>query len=291
MGIAISLKGSDFSMSNIGQVTFAPTKKEIISTAVNDYYSSVGDVGNMESISSLVTTLVYNDLWDKIKVIYPVLGTTLEQQCVDLKGVQDLIPFVNATAGNNLITFSNTIGIGNVNNPESNVSIERGKRMVIVGYKRGTINNSYLIGRNNTLDFIATANSPQCLWVGISNYGQTMTKNGFPEMGNYLVGLHVNAKTNKVEYFKNSIKTELALDNGMFSINSASGKYDLIPYIGGSTKTNTEKGATIEENNFLATGKFWFYAEAELDTTEEAILVESACSAFCNSIEEKPKTV
>lgn len=291
MGIAISLKGSDFSMSNIGQVTFTPAKKEIISTIVNNYYSSVGDVGNKESISSLVTTLVYNDLWDKIKVIYPVLGTTLNQQCVDLKGVQDLIPFVNATAGNNLMTFSNTIGIGNVDNPVSNVSIERGKRMVIVGYKRGTINNSYLIGSSGTYDFIATANSPQCLWVGLSNYSQTMTKNGFPEMGNYLVGLHVNAKTNKAEYFKNSIKTELALDNGMFDVNGASGKYNLIPYIGGLIDSNTEHGATIEENNLLATGDFWFYAEAELDTTEEAILVESACSTFCNSIEEKPKTV
>ena len=30
MGIAISLKGSDFSMSNIGQVTFTPIKRRLL---------------------------------------------------------------------------------------------------------------------------------------------------------------------------------------------------------------------------------------------------------------------
>ena len=111
-------------------------------------------------------------------------------------------------------------------------------------------------------------------------------------MGDYLVGLHVNAEGNKAEYFKNSVKTELALDNGMFddAIGTV-GETNLIPYIGGVINSNTEEGVTIEANNLLATGDFWFYAEAELDTTEEAILVESACSTFCNSIEEKPKTV
>lgn len=291
MGIAISLKGSDFSMSNIGQVTFTPTKKEIINTVVNNYYSKAGNVGNKESISSLVTTLVYNDLWDKIKVIYPVLGTTLEQQCIDLKGVQNLVPFVNSTAGNNLITFSNTIGIGNVDNPISNVSIERGKRMVIVGYKRGSLNNSFLIGLREGVDYIATRNSPQCFNVGVSKPMSTTVENGFPVMGAYLVGVHTNAKANKVELFQNSIKTELALDNGMFMADSTLGEWDLIPYIGGAINSDTQEGVTIEENKYLATGDFWFYAEAELDTTEEAILVESACSTFCNRIEEKPKTV
>ena len=111
-------------------------------------------------------------------------------------------------------------------------------------------------------------------------------------MGDYLVGLHVNAKANKVECFKNSIKTEIALDSGIFAEGGDSGEWGLIPYIGGAIDSNTEEGITIEvADKKLATGDFWFYAEAELDTTEEAILVESACSTFCNRIEEKPKTV
>lgn len=295
MGNVIIVKGADYSASDLGKVTILPNNKEIIQQAVAAYYAAAGNVGNVGAINKIVTDLVVNDLWSNVKVLYPILGTTLASQVVDLKGAQDLVPFVNATADTDSMSFVNTIGIGNVDEPQSDIDITLRKRMFLVG----------LTGKSNVYDLRGMSSPVGGVHTYIGSGNSTIDGSSkrtlrdtiikgssaavYPVIGDYLVGVrYIGDDDNQsVETFQNGVKTEITVrengttDSKFYQI--PAGTQGLYPNIGGAYNTDTTAGATISANTDIANCNLWFYVEAEVNTTAEAVLLDSICREFCAS--------
>ena len=291
MGNVIIVKGADYSASGLGKVTILPNDKEIIQQAVAAYYAAAGNVGNAGAINKMVTALVVNGLWNKVKVLYPILGTTLASQAVDLKGAQDLVPFVNATAGTDNIIFDNKIGIGDLDDSEltSNVSIDYSKRMVLLGMNYRQTNSYVLCGKTSTSMLHNYLSSHNRSGIGrvLRDYTIKNTEDGiYPVLGNYLTGFHYNthdSNNQKLETYQNGVVNEYAFDTTKW-YNIPSGTKAIYPNIGGAYDTGTTAGETLDNSDTnIASCNFWFYSEAEFATKAEAVLFDSICREFCAS--------
>lgn len=293
MGKVIFLNDVDFSSANLGKVTLRPSDSQVISQAIEAYYAAAGSVGNEAAVTKFITDLVVYGLWDKIKVLYPVLGTTLPSLSVDMKGVQNLQPFVNATAGVNKIAFDNHIGIGDVSQLQSNVSINFGKRMFIIGMNfatGGTNTYTFLGDKSNNSDLLIRSYSTSRVLVE-RTIKQSAAVGVMPALGNYLCGVFYNTNYRsggvnipRMETFQNGVKHEYNYDSRFNMI--PSGVKPLYPYVGGAWNTGTTAGATITDSSVrqtIAGCNFWFYAEAEVINTVDAVNLDRICREFCDT--------
>lgn len=289
MGTVIILNDADFSASNLGKVTILPNKREMINQIVESYYAKTGDIGYESAIRTLVSELVNNNLWEKVKVLYPLLGTTLAQQSVDLKGAHDIVPLANASAVTNGIFFDNQIGIGNIENAQPSAVVDFQKRMLSIWInKNRTTNGSYLWKNTEALG-VGTVSSNSAAYlkdgylkttVNVATYYPVIIANSD------LKGIYINGSNGVVKVFNNGVVSEVAFNTTNY-IRTDEGNCNIYPYFGGSYSTGTEEGAALgTPNSSLANGTLKFYGEAELDTPEEAVLLDSIYREFCENIEK-----
>lgn len=90
MGTAVKVNGADFSAHSIGKITFKPSIYERTAAIVDSYISAIGgDTTYKAQIYDLVFSLIDNNLWDNIYILYPMLGSTLVHKLVNLKDVSE----------------------------------------------------------------------------------------------------------------------------------------------------------------------------------------------------------
>ena len=282
MGTVIILNDADFSASNLGKVTILPNKREMINQIVESYYTKTGDIGYESAIRTLVSELVNKNLWEKVKVLYPLLGTTLAQQSVDLTGTHDIVPLANASAVTNGMFFNNQIGIGNIENAQPSAVVDFQKRMLSIWInKNRTTNGSYLWKNTETLG-VGTVSSNSAAYLR-DGYLKASVATLYPIVisNSDLKGIYINGSNGVVKVFNNGVVSEVAFNTTNYS-KTDEGDCNIYPYFGGSYSTDTEEGAALETPNAsLTNGTLKFYGEAELDTPEEAVLLDSIYRDFC----------
>lgn len=287
MGTVIILNDADFSASNLGKVTILPNKREMINQIVESYYTKTGDIGYESAIRTLVSELVNNNLWEKVKVLYPLLGTTLAQQSVDLTGTHDIVPLANASAVTNGMFFDNQIGIGNIANAQPSAVVDFQKRMLSIWINKNRVTNGSYLWKNTEDLGVGTVSSNSAAYLR-DGYLKTSVATLYPIVisNSDLKGIYINGSNGVVKVFNNGVVSEVAFNTTNYNSTDA-GDCNIYPYLGGSYSTGTEEGAALDNpNSSLANGTLKFYGEAELDTPEEAVLLDSIYREFCKNVEK-----
>lgn len=287
MGTVIILNDADFSASNLGKVTILPNKREMINQIVESYYTKTGDIGYESAIRTLVSELVNNNLWEKVKVLYPLLGTTLAQQSVDLTGTHDIVPLANASAVTNGMFFDNQIGIGNIANAQPSAVVDFQKRMLSIWINKNRVTNGSYLWKNTEDLGVGTVSSNMAAYLR-DGYLKNTVATLYPIVisNSDLKGIYINGSNGVVKVFNNGVVSEVAFNTTNY-ISTDAGDCNIYPYFGGSYSTGTEEGAALDNpNSSLANGTLKFYGEAELDTPEEAVLLDSIYRDFCANVEK-----
>lgn len=114
MGLAIKIKGADYSAKNVGKVTFIADNATTAKIKAVDYCAAIGDSTYKTELESMFLSLLDNELWSKISCIYPVLGNSVDALSTNAKKVEEnkLITYPNASVGSKTLLFSNMVGVG-----------------------------------------------------------------------------------------------------------------------------------------------------------------------------------
>lgn len=82
-GIAIYVPGADYSRTPFGQVILTPTVDEEVESIVSAYTTAIGSTTYATQLKAMVKSLINAGAWDGLD-IYPMLGSTIEHQKVNL---------------------------------------------------------------------------------------------------------------------------------------------------------------------------------------------------------------
>ena len=112
-GLGFIIPNADFSNSPLGKVNFYKSNEEIAREIVDEYNVSIGTVAFDTALYNMVLSMLNEELWDKTKTLFPILGSNLTSKGVNLKNSSAPMQLLaNASIGENSITFVNTISVG-----------------------------------------------------------------------------------------------------------------------------------------------------------------------------------
>ena len=69
MGLAIKIKGADYSAKNVGKITFIADNATTAKIKAEDYCAAIGDSTYKNELESMFLSLLDNGLWSKISCI------------------------------------------------------------------------------------------------------------------------------------------------------------------------------------------------------------------------------
>lgn len=112
-GIGFIIPNADFSNSPLGKVNFYKSNEDIAREIVDEYNVSIGTEAFDTALHNMVLSMINEELWDKTKALFPILGSNLTSKGVNLKNSSAPMQLLaNASIEENGITFVNTISVG-----------------------------------------------------------------------------------------------------------------------------------------------------------------------------------
>lgn len=282
MGKIIRLGDVNFT-ENLGKVTIID---EVVNNIVNSYLSKIGNDSYKNQLSTMVTSLIEEDVWDDM-AIYPILGDTLAKMCINLNEDAsfnyNLVTASNASAGDKHILFSNEQDIVSPQTiqgfEEEGASLIACDQFLFACIERTTESP-------NVAYFAANLNGGE--WAlqtkmnnGTRSYGKAITIGG-----NNAFGITTNS-----HYSGEKVYCIWSCDDT--NINAKFGVSDMVSYPVGSSyiRNNNFVGASASyvpsgsPSGFIAEGKMHFYAFAHKKMTSAKMLkVYNVFKTFIESV-------
>ena len=120
-GISIIIPNTNFGDSPLGKVNFVLTPQEKAQIVTNKFSTALGTTQYSAEIYNMVHSLCEQDLYDKIIVFYPMVGTSLRQMSINLidPEINPLKLRENAAVSGMKLSFSNTIEVSAEDTPNN----------------------------------------------------------------------------------------------------------------------------------------------------------------------------
>lgn len=278
-GIALVLPNADFSVNNIGQIEFTETNEEIAARLAAVYATRAGISDSVQkgAVETMILSLLDAGLWDKTKLLYPMLGSTVASMVINLKdSTLPLRQLANASVDGVNLAFSNTISVGALtptwiyNSGTEVAALLRLKR------NTGSINTSTLLSTNaGNFSTLYSSGGQRVFIFGFRSSAQIECSVVSTSVHNY--AFHSSYTNNEVTLYVDGTK------DGTNSVSTPSAF--TIPDIIGSSRLGDggTAGATLAQaSSSLFDGTVGYYCIGEY-TESEMLTVNTILSTFAST--------
>lgn len=273
-GIAIIIDGN-VGTSPLGRVTFVESNRKKAARYVDSYCNAIGSREKENELLQMFITIIENGLDEKLIALYPMLGDTVNTQKINAMSVgeNDLFLGANASVEDEVLTFSNTIGIGDVSENIVSLSETSNFSMVTVAQRIAGNNASTLF------DFYSELNT------GGSIYGRTQLSDGSMSFyirnknaeGDYTHILNELTEIICIEMVQNGNDQTGHINGVAYTSSTSAISIATINNVLGMSALrvkDTVAGATISQNMYLWNGTAYFHAIGNLSSEENLLLKE-----------------
>lgn len=285
MGTAIIIKGANFADNNLGKVIInsIPLEERVVSEYLN---KTSGTYNYKIALETLVKELNDADLWNKTKVLYPILGDSLKSMSVNLAS-DNQYPMIlkeNAEAKTNHLYFSNKIEVSATTTESGNAVFSNTvdeNLGVFVRFRREDSEslNSSVLTRYGTggLYTVLVSGSPNARGLNMNFISSRVLQypSGLSEKRNYA---YVNENTLCKMYVGDSVVLENSFPESTAIVN-----YSGIFGVGASYTPTATPGETISANKDLASGELYTFVYGNY-SNEDMVKLTTIMNNFMNSV-------
>ena len=260
-------------MKNLGKVTF----RKSIAEMVANYCSAINDSSYSGELLEMFEQLQKNNILNKIYAIYPIMGNDIASLSLNAQNVdkRHLVTYANASAKENVLSFANNIGIGNVGANECNelageFSMYAAFKHIKKDINGATLQNFTSENNEGKASIIRQSQELLVLW------------------GGQAVNLNINTSTIGRVALSNvgeSKTASIVKDGVLLQTISSDLATGIVPNlnIGVSNTSVGEVGQQIEANSALFSGELYFYALGVM-TADELVTFDTIVSQFLSKV-------